>query len=235
MNPEAAEQREVPIEDAEVMPVGEPKKKRRRDRNQRNVKKRTQGMDGCRRSLTVARRGTSRRVKVTRQTKRNNTRMSRRATVARRKIDIVKSYITQEKCRPRRELVASRTRTAHRAGVVRCKENTIGKVRARDNVVRGTWKGWTPRWRQLICQEGTKETSNRYFKDQLRLGSKWTLWRGRPLPNEKRETARIGGTGNVEVPASPARMNVGRMKVTNTCETTDRRTPDHKSARGEHH
>jgi hypothetical protein len=64
-------------------------------------------------------------------------RMPRRATVARRKRDTVK-YITQEKCRPRRELVASRTRTAHRAGVVRCKENAIGKVRARDNVVRGT-------------------------------------------------------------------------------------------------
>jgi hypothetical protein len=29
--PEAAEQREVPIDDAEVMPVGEPKKKRHRD------------------------------------------------------------------------------------------------------------------------------------------------------------------------------------------------------------
>jgi hypothetical protein len=33
--PEATEQREVPVEDAEVMPFGEPKKKRRRDRNQR--------------------------------------------------------------------------------------------------------------------------------------------------------------------------------------------------------
>jgi hypothetical protein len=30
--PEAAEQREVPAEDAKVMPIGEPKKKRRRDR-----------------------------------------------------------------------------------------------------------------------------------------------------------------------------------------------------------
>jgi hypothetical protein len=39
--PEAAERREVPIEDAEVMPVGEPKEIRRRDRNQRKMKKRT--------------------------------------------------------------------------------------------------------------------------------------------------------------------------------------------------
>jgi hypothetical protein len=99
-------------------------------------------------------------------------RMPRRATVARRKRDIVKSYITQERCGPRRELVASRTRTAHRAGVVGCKENAIGKVRAKDIVVRGTWKGWTPKLRQLIRQECTKETTNRDFADQLRLGSK---------------------------------------------------------------
>jgi hypothetical protein len=174
------------------MPVGEPKKKRRRDRNQRNMKKRTKGMGGCRRSLTVARRETSRRVKVTRQTKRNDTRMSRRATVARRKRDIVKSYITQENCRLRRELVASRTRTAHRAGVVRCKENAIGKVRARDNVVRGTWKGWTPRWRQLIRQEGTKDIRIRDSADQQRLGSKWTLWRGRSPPKRKKGTGPYG-------------------------------------------
>jgi hypothetical protein len=32
--PEAAEQREVPVEDAKVMPIGELKKKRRRDQNQ---------------------------------------------------------------------------------------------------------------------------------------------------------------------------------------------------------
>jgi hypothetical protein len=101
-----------------------------------------------------------------------------RATVARRKRAIIKSYITQEKCRPRREWVASRTRTAHHAGVIGCKENAIGRVRARDNVVQGTRKGWTPRWRQLICQEGTKETMNRDFADQLRLESKWTPWRG---------------------------------------------------------
>jgi hypothetical protein len=31
MKPEAAEQRQVPVDDAEVMPVGEPKKKRRMD------------------------------------------------------------------------------------------------------------------------------------------------------------------------------------------------------------
>jgi hypothetical protein len=31
----------------------------------------------------------------------------------------------------------------------------------------------------------------------------------------------MGGTGNVEVPASPAGMNVGRMKVTSECEKSE--------------
>jgi hypothetical protein len=87
-------------------------------------------------------RGT-RRAKMARKTSIDR-KMSRRATVARRKRDIVKSYLPQEKCHPRRELVTSRTRTTHRAGVARQMENIIGEVRARDNVVRGTLKDGLP-------------------------------------------------------------------------------------------
>jgi hypothetical protein len=47
MKPEVAQDEKVPIEDTTVMAVGEPKKKRRRDRNQRNMNKWTQGKDGC--------------------------------------------------------------------------------------------------------------------------------------------------------------------------------------------
>jgi hypothetical protein len=187
IKPEAAE-REVPTEDAEVMPVGEPKKKRRRDRKpaaeRRCHKPKTSTRENCgpQKRLVVARRGTSRREKVTRHTKETDK-------------------------MPRRMRDIFRPNTAHRAGVVRCKENAIWKVRARDNAVRGTWEGWTPRWRQLICQEGTKETRNRDFENQLRLERKWTLWRGRPPPPKKKktekETANRGGTDNVEKPASP--------------------------------
>jgi hypothetical protein len=46
-------EREVPREDAKVMPVGEPKKKRRKDRNQRKMKERPQGKDGCQKKLAV--------------------------------------------------------------------------------------------------------------------------------------------------------------------------------------
>jgi hypothetical protein len=128
------------------MPIEEPKKKRRRDRKlaaeHRRLKPKTLTRENCgpQKRLAVARRGSSHRATVAWQKdKRIDIGMSRRATVARSKRNIVKSYLTQEKCRPGRELVASRTRTAHHAGVVRWKEDAIGKVRARKYVVRGTW------------------------------------------------------------------------------------------------
>jgi hypothetical protein len=166
--PEAAQKTEVPVDDSEVMPVGGPKKKRRKDRKlaaeHRRQKPKTSTRENCgsQKRLAVARRGTSHHAPVARQKdKRIDNGMSRHATVAQRKRDIVKSYITQIKCRARRELVASRTRTGHRAGVVRRKENAIGKVRVRDNVVRGTWKGWTHGRKQQMSQEGNNLTRNR--------------------------------------------------------------------------
>jgi hypothetical protein len=70
MGPEVAHQ-EVPREDAAVMPVGGPRK-RRRDRNpdarrQGKPKEETQGKDGCRKNLVPARRGTTRRAAVARR------------------------------------------------------------------------------------------------------------------------------------------------------------------------
>jgi hypothetical protein len=92
--PEAAKQRQVPVEDAEVMPVGEPRKKRRRDRNQRNEKKRTKGNDGSQRRLAAVRRGTSHRAEVTRKMQADK-KTSRRATVARRMRDIFRPNTTR--------------------------------------------------------------------------------------------------------------------------------------------
>jgi hypothetical protein len=82
--PEVAEEAEVPVQDAEVVPVGEPGKKRRdrrhlaavrrqkeKDQNldarrRRKGQERAQRKDGCRRNLVAARRGTTRRVQVAR-------------------------------------------------------------------------------------------------------------------------------------------------------------------------
>jgi hypothetical protein len=86
--PEAAQEEEVPLQDAEVMPVGEPKKKRRRDRKlaaqHRRQKTETSIRENCgpHIRLVVARSGSSRRGRVTRHTKETDRRMPRRATVA---------------------------------------------------------------------------------------------------------------------------------------------------------
>jgi hypothetical protein len=145
--PEEAKQREAPVNGAEVIPIEEPKKKRRRDRKlaaeHRRQKSKTSTRENCgpHKRLAVARSGSSRRGRVTRHAKEIDQKMSRRATVARRKRDIVKSYLTQEKCHPRRELVTSRTRTTHRAKVARRKENSVGKNRTRDKAMLRTPKG----------------------------------------------------------------------------------------------
>jgi hypothetical protein len=113
---EVAEEWHVPEENAEVIPVGEPRKKRHRDQNQRNKKKWTQGNDGCQRRLAAAHRGMSHRAEVARKMQ-TDKKMPRRATVERRMRDIFRPNMTR--C----------------AKVARCKENAIGKVCARDNVV----------------------------------------------------------------------------------------------------
>jgi hypothetical protein len=85
--PEVAQQREVLIKDAEVIPVGEPKKKRCKDRkaaadHRRQMNKRTQSQGGCRKRLAVTCRGKSRHAKWAWQEQETDKRMSRHATVA---------------------------------------------------------------------------------------------------------------------------------------------------------
>jgi hypothetical protein len=90
MTPEVAHEQEVPLEDAVVMPVREPRNRRRDGRNmaavrrQKKQQKRTQSKDGCRRNLVAARRGTTRcaavaRRKETRQEKSGQKRRCRRS------------------------------------------------------------------------------------------------------------------------------------------------------------
>jgi hypothetical protein len=94
--PEAAQKAEVPAENATVMLVGEPKKKRHRDRKlateRRRQKPKTSNRENCRpqKRLAVARSG-----KVTRHRKEIDRKMSRCTTVARRKTDIVRKNLTQ--------------------------------------------------------------------------------------------------------------------------------------------
>jgi hypothetical protein len=78
MKPEAAQREEVPVDDAKVMPVGEPKNKRRRDRKlaaerrRQKPKDKTREKCGSQKRLAVPRRRTSRRAKLARKTNRQD-------------------------------------------------------------------------------------------------------------------------------------------------------------------
>jgi hypothetical protein len=101
MKPEAAQQEEVPEEDAKVMPVGEPRTKRRRDRKMAAQHRRQKPKEftpencGPQKRMAVTRSGSSRRGKVTWHTKEVDQKMPRRAKVARRIRDIFRPNTTR--------------------------------------------------------------------------------------------------------------------------------------------
>jgi hypothetical protein len=118
MTLDVALEQEFPLEDAVVMPVGEPSKKRRdrrylaAGRCQKKEQKRTQRKDGCRKNLVTA----------------------RRAAVAWRKINVFRKILTHEYCGMRREVTAAGMRITHCAGhgrKGRNKEIVIGRNRIR--------------------------------------------------------------------------------------------------------
>jgi hypothetical protein len=192
--PEAAEQREVPIDDAEVMPVGEPMKKRRRDRKmaaeRRRQKPKTSTRENCgpQKRLAVAHRGRTRRAKMARKTPRDK-KMPRRATVARRMRDTF------------------RPNTTRRTKVARQQETSVGKNRTKNKVMLRTSKGWTlgrgnGRNRNVtsgIRIEAYEKTTGLEIEKRivgphisLRHDKDWTLWRGRPPPKRKKGNAQYG-------------------------------------------
>jgi hypothetical protein len=124
MKPEVAQQEEVPIEDAEVMPVGELKKKMHRDQKlaaeRRHQKPKYLRRENCgpQKKLAIDCRGTTRHAKVAWKMPIGKN-MSRRATVVRLKRDILRVNKTQEKCRSRKDLAAEKIRMTHCAEVVR--------------------------------------------------------------------------------------------------------------------
>jgi hypothetical protein len=141
------EHQKVPIQDATVIPVGEPKKKRRRDRNRAAERHRQKLKDftwencGPQKRLAVARSGSSRRGRVTRHTKEIDRKMPRRATVARRMRDTFKPNTTR------------------RTEVVWCKDIAIRKGCSRPSVVEEIRNGQTfgrRRRQKLECSKGIK-------------------------------------------------------------------------------
>jgi hypothetical protein len=158
-----AQQQEVPIEDAEVMPVEEPKKKRRRDRQLATECRHQEPKDMIRinggppKELAVARRGTTRCVKVARKApidkmsrcaavawqndKRSSKKMSRHATVARRTRDTLAPNMT------------------HHAKVARHRGHIVGNNQTWNNVA------------LQVKTEGGIGVKNEYTRQGLRPGN----------------------------------------------------------------
>jgi hypothetical protein len=136
--PEAAEQREVPVEDAEVMPVGEPKKKRRMVQKLAaecccQMNQWTQYQHGCqRKGLAVARRRTSHHAKVAktgRKSKETDRMMSGRPRIAWRKRSIGKRNCTRTKYEERIRKLREREQILHkgRTGIKNIYRQTAAK------------------------------------------------------------------------------------------------------------
>jgi hypothetical protein len=103
---------EIPKEDTVVMPVGEPRK-RRRDRNlaagrRQKPKRRIQASCESRRRLNIT-----------------GKKMTRRATVAWRKRNVFTRIGTKENCGPHKKLAAARIRTTRCAKVARGREHGL--------------------------------------------------------------------------------------------------------------
>jgi hypothetical protein len=165
--PEAAEERQVPEENATVMTVEEPKKKRRRDRQlaaeRRRHKQKISTLESCGppKELAVARRGTTRRAKVARKAPID--RMYRRAAMARQREKKI------DKKMSRRATVARRTRgtlapnmTRH-AKVARRRGHIIGNNQIKNNVARGQ--------RFQVKTEGGIGVKNEYTRQRLHPGN----------------------------------------------------------------
>jgi hypothetical protein len=208
--PEAAEQREVPADDAEIMLVRELKKKWHRDRKpatecrRQKPKTSTLGNYGPQKRLAVARNGSSRRKKVTWNTKEIDRKMSRCATVARRKRDIMRKNLAQGACGfPRKRLVMADKEITHCASMVGHKrlrpqedqlesrtsphkdasKRTQEKLELRETTrrLRKQFKACANAQANVLCGIAT----NKNIKN-------WTLWRDQPLPKQKKGNGPYG-------------------------------------------
>ena len=114
----------VPAEDAEVIPVGEPKEKRPRERKlaaerrRQEPKNLSRAILGPQTKSTVVRRGTNHRANVARKTQTDGKR-SRHTTVARLKRNIFRESWTPGDCVSRMKLAPACRKVSRRAAVTR--------------------------------------------------------------------------------------------------------------------
>jgi hypothetical protein len=177
LKPEVADE-EVPLEDAVVMPVGEPRKRRRDQRHlaakrrQKKEEERTQSKNGCRKDLVAPRRGTT-----------------RRATVAWRRRNILRKPWTQGSCGLRKEVTAARvriTRCARHGRKGRNKKIVIERNRIR---------------RRKTKNERSKGTRSRHVGELLhqrkRRKTAKSIGDGAEDCSHDRKTTRLGSSSEV--------------------------------------
>jgi hypothetical protein len=195
MTSEVAHEQEVPREDAEVMPVGEPRKRRRDGRNlaavcrqkkkdqnldagrRKKGQKRAQRKDGCRRNVVAARGGANHS--------------------ARHRILSTKDT-TREYRESRKKLAATGGKETRRAKVARHKRNFVGGNRrmgmatggnhTKNKVERGTQRIWALKkrfWTRQIGRAGPEDLSGGPYVASRNI-KWWNLWRGRPPPRGKK-------------------------------------------------
>jgi hypothetical protein len=210
----AEEHQEFTKKDAAVIPVGEPRKRRRV------------------RNLAAERRQKQKeRIRTTCESRRKSAatcrKVYRRAKVAWRKRNLIRKSGTQENCGPLQEFSPSGMRTTRCAKVARRKgrsyeEPTVEQGRRKnkneDKISRVTRGRRMLGRRKVMCQGGTNGTGNRGFIEQLCLKNERTseeldrktfglefvkrafgisgglqrlmdrtLWRGRPPPKRKKK------------------------------------------------
>jgi hypothetical protein len=205
MKPEVADE-EVPLEDAVVTPVGEPRKRRRdrhlpaQRRQKKEQKERTQRKNGCRKNFVAAHRGTTRRAKV-----------------ARRKENLIGKNWTRDNMVRR----TSKWRTFGRKRQSTQKDkNGLGSRRLTH------WLRNRKEFNKSLMKTYEKMTGVEIAKRiagspvTLQKNKDWTLWRGRPPPERKKGAGSRGGAGNVEEwvreweNAKKGRENLWMMMIT---------------------
>jgi hypothetical protein len=211
--PEVADDQEVPLEDAEVLSVGEPRKRRRDGRNlaavrrqkkktdqhldarrRRKGQERAQRKNGCRK--TTCRAVMARRRILLTKTTRNRLIIAIRKVT--RRVQVARRNILSTEDTTRKDLTATGRKETRRANVARHKGNFVGRNRRmeiatggnhiKDKVERGTQGMWALKrrfWTRRVGGTGSEDSSGGSYAASRNI-EKWTLWRGRPPPKRKK-------------------------------------------------
>jgi hypothetical protein len=157
------EHQEIPKEEAAVMPIGR-LRKRRRDRNLavgrlQKLKGRIQASCESRRRLTVA-----------------GKKMTCHATVAWRKRNMFRKFVTQGMCRPRKRLTTARIKMTCHARVAWRRENCVRKDWTTGKVEQEARRAWMLRRRLQLRQKNGKGIRD--------LGGRLPLYRRKRRPTK---------------------------------------------------